>query len=1490
MTPVIRSSTQRSRHPESDLPAHARRSIGLELMVALIVVLLVDSGRSAWAETTTPALVDDLLITRWTVDDGLPLDHLNALALAPEGALWIATYDGLVRFDGRRFDVLRKARDPRLPNNRFVDLARSPSGAIWARAESGELVRVVPSPARPGEVEVDKRALGGRHVETFPATALAGPGARFFARGDALWAMSLPGPIDLSGPTPRLVPVGLNEAGTSAIRTPQGTTWVSSASGLYKVPSGGSPSRVIVSQGELVILDLDSRGDLWVGGAGLYRVELNRGERVTEFKTLDGRPFEDVCAIVTRPGESPTIEVRDRHGWWRLGGQGATLIHAAEVPFCDATAETTWPWRIAGRHILRGDEVVFAAAQPIIALLPTPDGGAWVAPSGEGLVRIHPRPVHAAARPATWTRDSVDEVHLDHDNALWVVSLHDGLARLSPPLIVEFPPGEGDNEPLVLGLVEHGDGRLEVGTDRYLCTIDPGSSRCEPSPGPPSVAKPVLVPLLFEATPTGGSRTLFGGLGPWVRGTHALFEREVESSVRWKEIVLPDGSPIRHARRAVRGPRGTTLVATADQGLIVLGAEVQQLTSADGLSSDRLRSLHVDSREQVWIGTEDAGLCRYRPVDRKVECVGVDGGLHDDVIHAIMPDTMNRLWLSGNRGLSWVRLETVERVLDGLEQDVLAVTLDTRDGMPHREGNGVLPHPAQSDGQRLFFATQGGVAVLEPRVANLMAPPHIALESVQVDGVRDPVGGLNLTHGQTLTVTWSAPSFSHGQDLRFRYRLGDGRWSPSTQEASASWAALPAGPNTIEVQAGLGGQWSRELLRVLVERTPTFSETVWFPIAVGLLVLLLGALSVWGLSVRQRRIRARLEIEVKRRTEDLRAANTSLGVKTAEVERQAARLAEVNDLRQRFVADLSHELRTPLSLIAGPIEDLFASLPSEVSRDGQSRFELVRANIARLEVLSDQLLDVARLEGGSIPLRARRHGLGVFLAAIVARFSPAFSKKGLSLKFETTLGDGPVVYFDGDLLDKVVTNLLSNALKFTLRGGVTVSVRLREGAEGFVLVRVSDTGIGIDLDKNATLFTRFYQVDRGDTRRFEGVGIGLALVRDLVALHGGEVGVESRVGEGSTFWFELPLGAAHLGVEDIDMRPAAPYDAGLIERLSAPGDSTDQTLLAPGPGVPLVLLVEDNADMRAYLAMHLREHFLVAEADGGEQALDKLAQWVGSGVVPASIVSDVMMPGLDGISFAKRLKGTPNTANIPIILVSAKAGEEDRVAGLEVADDYLTKPVRPRELVMRIKRLLRTGARSNVAWVPERREAIESDTTRAAPETTPRPKRPTSEIVVASLFPEGVPLAPIEAVQPREVATVTDGPGHVADELPVDVADDLTNLGLEPANDPASLRQRARLDQLIDESLPDESFGVIELAAALGTSRRQLQREVRRLTGEPPSDYLRRRRMERAQQLLIGGARDTVAEVSAAVGLSPAYFSRLYAAWHGHPPSDDLAR
>jgi CheY-like chemotaxis protein len=365
-------------------------------------------------------------------------------------------------------------------------------------------------------------------------------------------------------------------------------------------------------------------------------------------------------------------------------------------------------------------------------------------------------------------------------------------------------------------------------------------------------------------------------------------------------------------------------------------------------------------------------------------------------------------------------------------------------------------------------------------------------------------------------------------------------------------------------------------------------------------------------------------------------------------------LQSLDHAKTRFFANVSHELRTPLTLTIGPLEDLRAR-----SADGAPELDMALRNSRRLLRLVNQILDVAKLEAGQMKLRARLQDLVTFVRGVAAAFARVAEQRRIALVVTATPATA-LVWFDSDALEKVIANLLSNAFKFTPDGGrITVHV---EALEHVVRVSVSDTGPGIAAEYLPHVFERFYQVDESNTRAQPGTGIGLALTKELVELHGGSIAVTSA--DGATFTITLPLGNAHL--RDDQMLPVTAETAVPRIETEMP-DGERAAAVDRSEDVTTVLIIDDSADMRAYVRSHFAARYRVVEAGDGPEGIERA-----KAVLPDVVISDVMMPGIDGYAVCRALKADPETDFIPVILLTARASTEDRVAGLlEGADEFL---------------------------------------------------------------------------------------------------------------------------------------------------------------------------------------------------------------------------
>ena len=402
-----------------------------------------------------------------------------------------------------------------------------------------------------------------------------------------------------------------------------------------------------------------------------------------------------------------------------------------------------------------------------------------------------------------------------------------------------------------------------------------------------------------------------------------------------------------------------------------------------------------------------------------------------------------------------------------------------------------------------------------------------------------------------------------------------------------------------------------------------------------------------------------------------------------EGERQRAEaLAEIDQAKTVFFSNVSHEFRTPLTLMLGPLEDLLAR--ETVHDDIRRELDVIRRNALRLLRMVNTVLDFSRLGSGQATAAFRPTDLARFTLELADRFEPLLTRDGIALVTEVDPLPEPV-YVDGTAWDTIVLNLLSNAYKFTLHGEIRVTLDV---AEGCARLRVADTGTGIPADELPHLFERFHRVRNEQARTHEGTGIGLALVQELVDVHGGRVSVESTLGEGTTFTVLLPLGFAHLPAENVRHEPRSEGDGAAARSYTEEATRWAGNEIAPGdepesvpPSSERVVVVDDNADMREYIVRLLDGRWLVEAHADGQSALEAIRA-----NPPAIVVSDVMMPRLDGFGLLSELRRDPDTATIPVILVSARAGEESAIEGLDAgADDYLVKPFSARELVARVR-------------------------------------------------------------------------------------------------------------------------------------------------------------------------------------------------------------
>ena len=843
----------------------------------------------------------------------------------------------------------------------------------------------------------------------------------------------------------------------------------------------------------------------------------------------------------------------------------------------------------------------------------------------------------------------------------------------------------------------------------------------------------------------------------------------------------------------------------------------------NSLSNNFINCLFEDREKDLWVGTEE-GLNRLDPATGACTVVDAGKGLPDPVIQGILQDPAGTLWVSTTRGIAQFHPHRLHEPgsrfwrhfsrEDGLQGDVFNSNACTR----------------TPQGLLLFGGINGMNACIPARVGRNPHPPRVAITGLSVFNQPVPIGKngagqtlLRRSIGETARVTlahdensvsleFAALHFASPGQNEYAYRMEgfDKGWTHThAPQNVAHYTNLDPGTYTFRVRAANNDQvWNQRGTALTLVITPPFWATGWAYLGYVLAgIALLYLLRKWVLVRAEFRHRLALE----------------------RVQRENAEA--LHQLKLRFFTDISHEIRTPLTLITGILDQVLHGREYPPRLHHQLR--VMHRNGHQLRRLINQLLDFRKHESGYLRLKATEGDLVPFLADVCQAFRELALERHIDCDLEAE--PEPIrLWFDHDKLRQIVTNLLSNAFKFTPDGGqIRVKVRTVPAdasvpfpardpvptREGWAQITVQDNGSGIAPDQLDKLFDLYYQAEAAHQPVQAGTGIGLALSKSLAELHHGGIAVTSPAGEGAVFCVYLPLGKAHLQPSEMGPEPLQSLVLDPGAPGTVPGTRLPEEFMAPSVGVPadapLLLVVEDQPDLRAFIADLFGDKYRVLRAAHGAEGLTLATEHV-----PDLIISDVLMPQLDGIELCRRIKTDERTSHIPLLLLTARTDAAHQAEGLETgADDYIGKPFDGQALVLKVRNLL--TLRENI-----RRRSGQQ-----------------------------------KFLNPREAAT------NAVDEAFLE-----------------------KVTGIVQQHLHDPNFKVEDFTRAIGMSRVQLYRKLKALTGLAVNEFMRNQRLQRAAVLLEENQL-TVAEVTYQVGFGDLkYFRACFKEHFGVNPSEYATR
>ncbi|MEP2791511.1 MAG: two-component regulator propeller domain-containing protein [Kangiellaceae bacterium] len=1323
-----------------------------------------------------------------SVEDGLPNQTIWSVTQDQQGFIWLGTIHGLVRFDGQNllaFQADEKKRNV-LTNNVVKKVISSKNGGLWIGTYKGGLNYYDPLSEKFSSFQIFTNDRNNLNTDSIQALVENNDGS--------VWVASEKGLALIRGLEGSIEHFSHMSDGTKSLRDKSiltlmndnlGSLWVGTSEGIAVINKERTSlfwlELPLDIQPSIRSFHQSRSGNIWIGTEkGLYYHTKISGK--TSF--IEGIEASGILSLTSDNDDTLWVGTRTK---------GIYLVRQNEVN--SKAPKTNFQYDKGTNYSIGGNAVV--------SLYKDYSGVIWAGTFSAGVYWIDPQLLKfghyddSSNGISCLPSSIIYSFLIDTDKSLWV-GTRDGLAHIDTQENCNIYKHSADNKNSLSDNEIHkiyrtSDEKLWFGTALGINRLDPKKREFERFIG----QFPALRVLDIAESPQG--KILIGS-------AKGLYEYNPKDSSFNKIPVIEQSMAITNINRLASDLNDNYLLAT-NMGLLKYDGKKRIIdyfkVNGVPVSTDPLKVIHADPFGNIWIGINNEGILRITS-NNSIERINEYDGLPKiSKFSNILTDSDSNLWIGTGLGLIKynynTKKSTTYRKNDGLQSDIFIARAELKD-----------------PSGKMFFGGFGGYNAFNPDDIQINThPPKLALTnfiyfgeaisptanslSSKLERAKLDIHNLELTYrDHDFGFEFSALHFSNYTKNRYAYQLEgyDKNWHyRDSLDTKVNYTNLNAGNYVFKVKAAnKDGVWSKEPLsiNILISPAPWAS-----PIAYLVYILLLIGSIVGFIKYRTRALENRSRMLEK-----------SIQLRTRELAIEKSKVENLLSKKNEEFANLSHEFRTPLTLIIGPIKQLLSWNPEDKYK---KKLNIVQRNSLRLLRMIDQLLNLATFRVKAITQKSPQ-AISKITQLISEAFSDLAAEKDIIFVVKKI---DPICFdFTPDAIEKILLNLLSNAIKYTKSGGdITVSA-IRDSNNQYK-IKVTDTGIGIAKDKLSSVFERFNRVMDENSEQVTGSGIGLALVKSLVETHEGSVELKSELGKGTTITVTLPIinevDESHINIHQNDEIIA--MELMNISSSSPTKDSlAEQTKKLQSSEMPTVLIIEDNDDMRQYIVESIAQQFNTLVAADGRMGLELAIQ-----EVPDVIISDIMMPKLDGYQTTRALREEQITNHIPVVLLTARGDRDSRLKGWEEkADEYITKPFDVEELKIRLLNLL------------EIREIL---------------KRRFSE----------------DAFDNKPLVLKTR-----SDSLEENIR----------------FKQQQFLDKLNSVLEPmyfNSSITVADLASASAMSERQFFRKLKNILGMTPSEYIRRFRLEKAKILLERGKSVTL--VSMDVGFSSqSYFSKCFKA------------